>query len=134
MKTLLQNTATYAFSIYVTSVIFNGLKVYGGINTLVITGLLLTLIMIIIKPIVSALTIPFNILSLGLLSFLSVAASLFILGFFYHEIKVIPFDFGPYSFFSFQIAKYHLTPILSFLCISATIYVLHRAIFWIYDR
>lgn len=134
MKTLLQNTTTYAFSLYITSILFTGLNVYGGINTFIITGLILTLIMIVVKPIVSALTIPFNILSLGLLSFLSVAVSLFILGFFYHEIKITPFDFGPYSFFSFQITKYRLTPVLSFLLVSATIYILHKAIFWIYDK
>lgn len=133
MKTFLQNTITYAFSAYVTSIIFEGLRVSGGVKTFLLLGIFLTLAMLVVKPIVSALTIPFNILSLGLLSFLSVAVSLFIVGFFFHDFTVVPFNFGPYSFFAINISRYHLTPILSFLFISATIYILHKAIFWVYE-
>lgn len=133
MKTLLKNTTAYAFSAYATSVIFEGLKVSGDIRTFLFLGLFLTLTMLVVKPIVSALTIPFNILSLGLLSFLSVAVSLFIVGFFFHDFRVVPFNFGPYSFFAIHIGRYYLTPVLSFLLISATIYLLHKSIFWVYE-
>lgn len=134
MKLFLQNVLTYAFSTYVTSVMLEGLRIYGGLKTFIVLGIFLTLIMIIVKPIVSILTIPFNLLSFGLLSFLSVTVSLFITSFFFHDFKIVPFNFGPYSLFAFHLGKFYLTPLLSFFVISATIYILHKAVFWVWEN
>jgi len=58
MKTLLRNTLFNALSIFLISQMISGMKVYGGLPTYLIAGLVLTLLLMILKPILNLLALP----------------------------------------------------------------------------
>ena len=79
MKAILRNVLLYAFALYLTQMIFKGLVLHGGIKTLIIGGILLAIGFKVIKPILSIISLPFNLLSLGLFSVFITAFILFLI-------------------------------------------------------
>lgn len=134
MKQLLASIALNSLSIFLTSLLFSGLQVTGGITSFITAGLLLTLLIALLDPIVKIITLPFNIITLGLLSFLSTLAALFVLTFFYSSIKVYPFIFDGISFLGLTIKEMEFSLLLSFIVISATIYFVNKLLGFILEQ
>lgn len=134
MKQLLASIALNSLSIFLTSLLFSGLQVTGGITSFITAGLLLTLLVALLDPIVKIITLPFNIITLGLLSFLSTLAALFVLTFFYSSIKVYPFIFDGISFLGLTIKEMEFSLLLSFIVISATIYFVNKLLGFILEQ
>lgn len=76
-KRFLLKLIVNSLSLYITAQLVSGIHV-SGIATLIITALIIGLVNSFIKPIVMFLTLPFNIMTLGLFTFV-VNAVLFIL-------------------------------------------------------
>ncbi len=68
MKYFIKVWVFYVFSLWLTKELFPAFTVGGGWGTLFISGLILSLLMLIVKPILKILFIPINILTFGLLS------------------------------------------------------------------
>lgn len=129
MKELLRNIFVTSLSLFITSQIFSGLKIHQDLLTFAIAGAVLAVITIIFDPIVKFLTLPFTLLSLGLLSFLSTLLSLLVLTYVFPSVQVTAFTFEGFSFAGIEIKRIFLSSILSFTLISATIYLLKRAVY-----
>ncbi len=132
MRHLVRNTLVNSLSLFIVSTVFSGLVVQGGIPTYILAGALLTLFSILFDPIVKLVTLPFNIITFGLLSFITTFVSLFTLTFFFHNIRVTNFIFHGFSFAGIEIREIFLSGFLSFIAISATIYFLNKVIDWLF--
>ena len=129
----MKRVATNALSLFLVSLLFSGLSITGGFVNFLIAGALLAIFATVLDPIVRIVTLPFNILTLGLLSFLTTLAALFVLTIFYSNVGVHAFTFNGISFLGLSIGKIQLSRLLSFVVISATIYFLNRLLAFVFE-
>lgn len=133
MRELLKRVATNALSLFLVSLLFSGLSISDGFINFLIAGSLLAIFSIILDPIVRIVTLPFNLLTLGLLSFLTTLVALFVLTIFYSNVSVHAFTFQGISFFGLSIGKIQFSRLLSFVVISATIYFVNKALAFLFE-
>jgi putative membrane protein len=118
MKTLLRNTLFNAISIFLISQMISGMKVYGGLPTYLIAGFVLTLLLMILKPILNLLALPLNIITLGLFSFVINVIIFYVLTVLVVGIVISPFTFNGASFAGFIIPKIYFNTIFDFVLVS----------------
>lgn len=133
MKGIVRNIGLNAFSLYITSLIFDGLKLYGGPTTLIIGGLLLSIGFKILKPALSIIALPFQLLTLGLFSSCIIAFILFLITLIYTKIVVAPFFFEGFIFGGIEIHPFNVGLLLSYFIISVTIYLITKSIDWLFE-
>ncbi len=134
MKAIVRRIFVYTLSLFLTSLLMPGLVITGGFVSFLYAGAILALISIIVDPIVKVVTLPFNLLTLGLLSFLTILVSLFILTIVDSHVAVIPFVFQGFSFFGATVKQINFSGFLPIVVISVTIYILNRAIDFIFGE
>ncbi len=134
MKGILRNVLVYAFSLYLTQLVFSGLLVHGGLRTFIVGGILLAIGFKIIKPILSIISLPFNMLTLGLFSILIISFILFLITLVYPPLEVVPFTFKGVTLLGIEIHKFYVSPLLSYVVISGTIYLITKLINWLFDK
>ena len=118
MKNLLRNTLFNAFSIYLISQFITGMKVSGGLITCIIAGLVLTLLMKIVKPILNLLALPLNIITLGTFSFVINVIIFYILTVLVAGIAISSFTFPGVSFAGFIVPHIYFNTIFAFVLVS----------------
>jgi len=134
MKGIFRNILLYSFALYITQMLFEGLILHGGLNTLIVGGILLAIGFKIIKPILSIISLPFNLLSLGLFSIFITAFILFLITLIFPSIDVKPFTFYGISFWGIEIHKFYVSLLLSYCLISVTIYLITKVINWLFGK
>ena len=134
MKEIIRRTVVNSLSIFLVSLFLTGLHVSGGFWSYLTAGFLLAVLTTLLDPVVKIITLPFNILTLGLLSFLTTLVSLFILSFFYHNIGISNFTFQGISFLGLKINQIQVAGILSYVAISATIYFSNKVLSFLFSE
>lgn len=124
MKPALQQITIHTFSLYATSLLYDGIVISGGLISMVIGGFLLTIGFKILKPILTIITLPFHMLSFGLFSALTITFTLYLISLVYSNIKIESFDFPGFVFLGFEIHSFYASIFLSYLIISVTIYLI----------
>jgi putative membrane protein len=132
MRSIVSRIATNALAIFIASLLFSGITVTGGLVNHLIAGALLSFFSIFLDPIVKAITFPLHILTLGLLSFLTTLASLFVVTLVFDPVSVTAFVFDGFSFAGLTIGRIEASRLLSFVVVSATIYFVNKAINWVF--
>lgn len=133
MKIIIQDILLSSASLYITSLLFSGLIVNGGIKSYVIGGLLITIGQYVIKPVLKVITLPFTLLSFGLFSFLINALVLLTIHYIYPNIEVKDFYFPGLDISMVHIPSFHVQLILSYLLISGTIYFAKKLFLWVFN-
>jgi len=70
MKSLLRNAFINALSLFFLTQILSGVKVTGGLPTFILGGLILSLMFNFLKPLLSIVSLPLNLITMGSFSFL----------------------------------------------------------------
>ncbi len=118
MKGIIRNFLFQGIALFVISLVFTGLTIRGGLQSYAIGGVVLAFLSFIVKPILGILSLPLNILTLGLFSFVINAFVLFLLTKIIHQVHVAAFTFHGVSFMKYSIPTIHFNIILSFIVIS----------------
>ncbi len=134
MKGFIKGSLINSLSLFIVSIVVSGVTVTGGIAGYIIAGLILFVLSTVLDPIVKVITLPFNVLTLGLLSFLTTLVALFLMSFFYSGLTITGFDFPGFSFLGIHVSRIYFSGVLSYFAISATIYFLTRIINWIFSE
>lgn len=134
MKGIFRNVLLYGLSLYLTQMIFAGLIVQGGLRTYIIGGILLAVGFKILKPVLAIISLPLNIISLGLFGILIISFIMFLITLIYPSIEVVPFTFPGAFFMGIEIHKFYVSAILSYIVISGTIYLITKFINWFFDN
>ena len=134
MKEVARKTSYNAISIFIVSYLFNGVRVDGGLFSYLILGLLLTIVSSLLDPVIKVVTLPFNIITLGFLSFLTTLVSLYIIGFFYNNLSILNFTFTGGSFLGVHVSKVYFSGFLSYVAVSATIYFTNKLLGWLFSN
>ncbi|MCL4353481.1 phage holin family protein [Patescibacteria group bacterium] len=118
MKGLLRNTLYNAFAIYLMSQLLPGVKVYGGIPTLIIGGFVLTILLVLLKPVLNLLALPLNLVTLGMFSFVVNIVIFYLLTVLVIGITISSFTFPGYSYAGFVIPKIYVNTLFAFILVA----------------
>ncbi len=121
-------------SLYLVSLFISGFKVQGGIISYFISGILILLADYILKPILNFISIPFNVLSLGLFSSVINAVTLYIITIIFPKIVIDGFYFSGIVYKTISIPPFYVTRLLSYLVISFIIQVIKQIVFWLIEE
>lgn len=115
MKTILRNTAVYSLALSLLDHISDGLVVEGGFSTYILGGLALCLLFMVLKPILNILSLPLNLVTLGLFSSLTNVIILYLATVFVPQIRVSSFIFQGTNFAGFIIPQISFNTFFAFM-------------------
>lgn len=115
MKTLFRNIIIYCLALYVLSILIEGVKILGGLQTYVIAGFVLMLLQVVLKPVLNILTLPLNLVTLGLFSVITSGILLYLLTVLVPRVVVQAFEFQGTSIAGFIIPRMHLNSLATLL-------------------
>src|SRR3989344_3436662 len=118
MKAIVRKVSFYGFSLFLLTQIFSGVKIYGGLITYIIAGFALSLLFLIIKPILTILTLTLNLATLGLFSFIINAIILYLLTVMVPGISISSFVFKGFSFAGFIVPDISFNAFFAFIASS----------------
>jgi putative membrane protein len=126
MKTLLRNIIIYSLALYVLSIIVGGVHILGGLPTYVIGGFVLMLLQVVLRPVLNILTLPLNLITLGLFAVITSSIILYLLTVLVPRIVIRAYDFPGTSIAGFIIPPLHLnswaTLLLSAVVLSSIVW------------
>jgi putative membrane protein len=131
VKALLRNTGIYALSLYLLPSFVGGVEIVGGLFTLIIAGIALSLLFVFVKPIFSVLTFPFNVITMGLFSLITNALILYLLTVFVPNVTIAAYKFSGLSVAGFSIHAVQLNTIVAFILSALVISLISGTIRWL---
>lgn len=130
MKLLTRTFLFNIFALWFTSQILPTLHIAGSWQTMILGGAVLSVLMLLVAPMLRILFIPINIITFGLLSWLVNVIVLYLLTVFVPEVSVREYTFASQSAAGFVIPSFHaswsIALVLSSLCVTGIVSVLHR--------
>ncbi len=115
MKTLLRNVIIYCLALYLLSLIIGGVKTVGGLPTYIIGGFVLMLLQVVLKPILNILTLPLNLVTLGLFSIITSGILLYLLTVLVPRVIIQAYESPGFSIAGFIIPRMHLNSLATLL-------------------
>lgn len=114
MKSLLRGILFNAFSLFVLTQFLSGVKVQGGFSTYLLAGIILTLLYKFLKPVLSLVSLPLNLLTLGAVSFIINIFLFYLATSFIPEISIVSFTFQGANLSGFVIPRIYLNTFLAY--------------------
>lgn len=114
MKSIFRATLINASALFMLTQILPGVKVSGGLTTFVLGGFVLCILFKVLKPILSIISLPLNILTLGLASFLINVVLFYIATALIPGISISAFTLQGFSFSGFVIPTVNLNTLLAY--------------------
>ena len=115
VKTILQSALINGFSLFVLTQVLSGVKITGGLTTYVLGGFLLSILYTVLKPVLNLISLPINIVTLGLFSFLTNAILFYILTVLLPNISVREYTFPGASFLGFVIPEIFFNTLMAYV-------------------
>jgi putative membrane protein len=111
----------HVFALWLVSELFGALQISGGVVGILTAGLLLTLLMLLIRPILKILFIPINFITFGIAGWFINAVILFLLTIIMPEVIVREYSFPGFQYLGFVIPSIKFNYLVSFLLVSISI-------------
>ncbi len=115
MKTAVRGIAIYTLSLFLLPYLIPGVQISGGFLTLLIGGTFLALLFFTLKPILSIISLPINLLTLGLFSFVVNAFILYILTIIISGISITAFEYSGINFLGFVIPRIYFNLFFTYI-------------------
>lgn len=131
MKTLLRYYLINLTSMYVTTIIIPGLTFSGGVKTLLVGGLVFSVINFLMVPLLKILFLPLNLLTLGLFAWLINVLALYALTTLVSGFNLTPYHFPGLDFSGFHIPAMELTTFWVAVAASFTIGIITHFLQWL---
>lgn len=134
MKSIIRRFVFYSVALFLTSQIISGLKISGGFTTYLLGGIVLSILFLIVKPVLSLVTLPLNIITLGLFSFVINAILLYLLTIFVTNISLTAFIFNGITFAGFIVPKFSVNGFFAFIVGSIIVSFILGALRWLTEK
>jgi len=109
MKHIIRVFLFNVFALWLSSQILPTITAPGGVSVILFAGLILSVLMLVVHPILKILFIPINILTFGLLSWFINVIVIYLLTVFVPELHVNPWLFPGGTWAGFVIPQLHFT-------------------------
>ncbi len=134
MKSILKIYITNTLSLYLASVIFGGMNLANGINSILIAGIGLSILSLLVKPVINILLLPLNLITFGLFRWVSSAIALYLVTLLVPGFKILNFSFSGIASKWIDIPSVNLTGILAIIAFSLVISVISSILHWLISR
>lgn len=131
MKRILKHFVIDTVTLYVISQGISGMNFVGGIQTLFLTGAVLSLSQMIIRPLINLLILPINLITFGLFKWVSYAITLYLVTLLVSGFKISSFNYPGMSSYWFNIPQVSLDGFLAFIAFSFVISTVSSIIVWL---
>lgn len=131
MKTIIRSVAIYTLSLFLMPYLIPGVKIDGGFLTLLIGGSALALLFLTLKPILNIITLPVNMLTLGIFSIFTNALILYILTIFVIDISILPFTYPRTEILGFIIPKLDFNTFFAYIYTSFVLSCIDSFFSWL---
>jgi len=131
MKRILRHFVIDSVSIFLVSSIASGMVFEKGLETLLLTGLGLTIASLIAKPVINILLLPVNLITFGLFRWVSAVAVLYIVSLTVPGFKILSFNFGGYTSLWIDLPVVAFTGFLAFFAFSFLHSLISSFIYWL---
>ena len=134
MKSILRRIIFYCVALFLVAQVLDGVRVSGGLITYIIGGVVLSILFMIVKPILSLITLPLNIVTLGLFSFLINAIILYFLTILVPNISISAFRFNGFSFLGFVVPQLYINSFFAFITASILLSLIVGFLKWLIKK
>ena len=131
MKRIARHYVIDTFSLWVITQIAGGLFFERGIHTLLLTGVAITAVSFLAKPVINLLLLPLNLVTFGLFRWVSSAIVLYIATLLVPAFKVLSFTFVGLSSKWIDIPQMNLKGFLAYIAFSFILSLLTSFIYWL---
>lgn len=131
MKTIIRAVAIYTLSLFLLPYLIPGIKIEGGFLTLIIGGASLAFLFLTIKPILNIITLPVNMLTLGIFSIFTNALILYILTIFVIDISILPFTYPKTEILGFVIPRLEFNTFFAYIYTSFVLSCIDSFFSWL---
>jgi putative membrane protein len=133
MKTILRRVAIYTFTLYVLPFIVPGVNISGGLEALFVGGTALALMFLVLKPILSIISFPINLLTLGLFSIVTNGFILYLATRFVEGITISSFSYEAFRYGGFVTPAVDFNIYLAYVFTAFVISVIESFLSWLMD-
>lgn len=131
MKTLIRIFLFSLFSLWLTPSLIGGLKISGGWQIYLLSAAVLGGIYLFVRPILKLLFFPINLVSLGLLSWLTNVAVLYLLTLVVPQITISAWQFPGFSYQGIIVPSCPLNQIATFIVVALTLSLIINFLVWL---
>ena len=131
MKSILRSIVINFAALQMAVYLIPGLKNQGSNKTLLSAVIVLAIINLLIRPIISLLLLPINLITLGSFRWLINVAVLFILTLTVTELKAEAFTFSGFNYHDFIVPQLKISTFWTLVLSSATISISNTFLFWL---
>lgn len=121
MKHITRLFVFHLVALWIVNQLNPGLVIANTLLAFLTAAFVLSMLMLIVKPLLTILFIPINVLTFGLLSWLVHVIVLYLLTLFVPSVEVLPWQFPGASFVGFTIPPFSFTYFLSLIAASLSI-------------
>lgn len=118
-------------TLYMVSLVVSGMIFENGITTIVLTGIVLCLTSLIIKPVINILLLPLNLITFGLFRWVSYAVAFYIVTLVVPGFKIVGFAFSGLTSYWLSIPAISLKGILAYIVFSFVISLVSSILDWL---
>jgi len=118
MKHLLRVFLFHVFSLWLVAELFPALKISGGVFMMVTAAFILSLLMIIVKPMLKILFIPINFLTFGLAGLFINVVLFYLLTLILPEVTIREYTMPGFTWQGFMVPSIPFTQLSSLICVS----------------
>jgi len=131
MKRILKHYLVNTASLYLVSQIAQGLAFEKGVESLLITGVGLTVSTLLIRPIINILLLPINLITFNLFKWVSNAIALYLVTLIVPSFNILYFHFPEITTQWLDIPEVSLGRILAFVAFSFLLSIITSLVHWI---
>lgn len=133
MKSLIRSVALNSAVIFFAALILPGLSYSGDFQVLILAAAALGLVNLVVRPVVKLVTLPINLVTLGLFAWLINVLMLYLVTKLIPGFEISAFDFGGLTYQGFTVPAMSLSLFWSYALASFTIGLLTSILGWLFD-
>ncbi len=133
MKSLLRSAIIDAAALAALPHLLSGVDVHGGVWVYLLSGIVLTIMAFTVKPILTLLTLPLNLITLGMFSFITNAVIFYILALLVPQVSIHAFEFSGFVFAGFVVPHIFFNTFFAYVVSAFVFSAIISAIKWLID-
>lgn len=131
MKTIIRTIAIYTLILFLLPKLVAGFTIDGGLFTLFVSGVVLSMLFMVVRPILSIISFPVNVVSLGLFNIFINALLLYLLTIFVTGISVVAFTMTSVDILGFIIPQITFNTFFAYLYTAFILTIFNSFIRWL---
>lgn len=134
MKKLLRTFVLNIIALRIAMLIIDSLNFAGGLKTILLTALALTIFEYLLKPVAKILFLPINVLTLGTLRWIINVIGLYLVTMFVNDFSIMSYNFPGSNWNGFIIPSINFSILVTYVIVSLFINLVVTSLKWVFKK